>query len=147
MADADRQRQMAVFVVHVEELQPPAIGGGVELEVHGPHLMGTFGFMTQAEYLTGRRPLLCSRGKALGHFLAPEAVYQRVMHPQPSHRSTRYAFRLPQRICPVAISRRSHRTFCTSISTILHARRRLLRCMPTILQANCTETRTWSSGL
>jgi hypothetical protein len=33
---------MPVLVDHVEELQPLAIGCGVVLEVHRPHLMGMF---------------------------------------------------------------------------------------------------------
>ena len=30
---------------HVKELEPPAFGSGVELEVHGPHLRWVFGLM------------------------------------------------------------------------------------------------------
>ena len=45
-ADTDRQTKTAVLVDHVQELEPPAIGGGVELEVHGPGLVGVFGLMT-----------------------------------------------------------------------------------------------------
>jgi hypothetical protein len=29
-----------VLVDHVQELEPAAVGRGVELEVHGPHLVG-----------------------------------------------------------------------------------------------------------
>ena len=46
-SDADRQAQMAVLVDHVQELQPPAIGGGVELEIHRPHRVGMLNPLTQ----------------------------------------------------------------------------------------------------
>ena len=45
-ADTDRQAQAAVLVDHVEELEPAAVSGGVELEIHGPDLMGVFGLVT-----------------------------------------------------------------------------------------------------
>jgi hypothetical protein len=35
-----------VLVDHVEELEPPTIGSGVELEIHGPHLVGMLGLVT-----------------------------------------------------------------------------------------------------
>jgi hypothetical protein len=35
-----------VLVDHVQELEPPPIGGGIELEIHGPPLVRVFGLMT-----------------------------------------------------------------------------------------------------
>ena len=35
----DGQAEAAVLLDHVEELEPAAVSGGVELEVHGPDLM------------------------------------------------------------------------------------------------------------
>jgi hypothetical protein len=35
-----------VLVDHVQELQSAAIGGGIELKVHGPHLVGMLGPVT-----------------------------------------------------------------------------------------------------
>ncbi len=41
----DGQAEAAVLVAHVQELEPPPVGSGVELEVHGPDLMGVFGLV------------------------------------------------------------------------------------------------------
>jgi hypothetical protein len=38
-AHPDGQAEAAVLVDHVQELDSAAISGGVELEVHGPHLV------------------------------------------------------------------------------------------------------------
>ena len=38
--NADRQAETAVLVDHVQELEPAAVGRGIELEIHGPHLVG-----------------------------------------------------------------------------------------------------------
>jgi hypothetical protein len=38
--------EAAVLVDHVQELESAAVGGGVELEIHGPHLMRAFGLIT-----------------------------------------------------------------------------------------------------
>jgi hypothetical protein len=35
-----------VLIDHVQEFEPAAVSGGVELEVHGPDLLGVFGSMT-----------------------------------------------------------------------------------------------------
>jgi len=35
-----------VFVNHVQKLETPAIGGGIELEVHRPDLVRVFGLVT-----------------------------------------------------------------------------------------------------
>jgi hypothetical protein len=45
-AHPDGQVEAAVLVDHVEELQPPPIGGGIELEVHGPDLVRVLGLVT-----------------------------------------------------------------------------------------------------
>jgi len=36
----DRQAEAAVLVDHVHDLKPLPTGVGVEMEAHGPHLMG-----------------------------------------------------------------------------------------------------------
>ena len=45
-ADTDRQAETTVLVNHVQELEPAAVSGGVELEIHGPDLVGVFGLVT-----------------------------------------------------------------------------------------------------
>ena len=42
----DGQAETAVLVDHVEELEPPAIGRGVELEVHRPDLVRVLSLVT-----------------------------------------------------------------------------------------------------
>jgi len=37
------EMRMAVLVDHVQELESAATSGGIELEVHGPHLVGMLG--------------------------------------------------------------------------------------------------------
>ena len=44
-AHPDGEAEAAVHVDHVQELEPPAIGGGIELEVHRPHLMRVLGLV------------------------------------------------------------------------------------------------------
>jgi hypothetical protein len=70
-SDADRQAQTAVLIDHVQELQPPTIGGGIELEVHGPDLMRVHGLVTPHGAVGWTSPLLISRCRALEPFLAP----------------------------------------------------------------------------
>ena len=42
---ADLQVQTTALVDHVQKFQPPAVGGGVELEIHSPDLMRVFRLM------------------------------------------------------------------------------------------------------
>ncbi len=40
------QAEAAVHADHVQELEPAAVSDSVEMEVHGPDLVGLFGLMT-----------------------------------------------------------------------------------------------------
>jgi hypothetical protein len=44
--ERQRQAEAAVLVDHIQELESAAISCGVELEVHGPHLVGMLGTVT-----------------------------------------------------------------------------------------------------
>jgi len=69
-----------VLVDHVEEHEPPPIGGGVELEVLRPHLAGMFRLVTPHRAVSGARPLLLARSRALESLLPPEPVRPFVVH-------------------------------------------------------------------
>ena len=69
-----------MFIDHVQELQSPPIGGGVELEVHGPHLMRVLSLVTPNRAVSGSGPFLLARGRALEPFLAPEPLHPLVVH-------------------------------------------------------------------
>lgn len=71
---------MAVFVDHVQELQPPAIRGGVELKLHGPDLMRVFRLVTLYGAVCGPDPLLLSGSGPLEALLTPEPVHPFVVH-------------------------------------------------------------------
>ncbi len=84
---SDRQAEAAVLVDHVEEFEPPAIDGGVELEVHGPDLVREFGLVTPHRAIVRTSPLLLARSRPLQTLLAPEpmhplVVYQPTLAPQ-----------------------------------------------------------------
>ena len=38
-ADSDGQTETAVLINHVQEFESAAVGRGIELEIHGPHLV------------------------------------------------------------------------------------------------------------
>ena len=76
----DLQAQTAVLVDHVQKFQPPAIGGGVGLEVHGPDLMQVLGLLTPQGAVGGTSPLLLSESGALEALLPPEPVHPLVVH-------------------------------------------------------------------
>ncbi len=59
------QAEGAVLVDHVEVLQAPPIGGGIELEVHGPELVRVLGLVTPHGAVSQACPLLDSRGGPL----------------------------------------------------------------------------------
>ena len=69
-----------MFVDHFEELQPPPIGGGIELEVHGPDLVRVLGLVTPHGAVSQACPLLLSRGGPLQARLAPKAVHPLVVN-------------------------------------------------------------------
>ncbi len=79
-AHPDGQAQATVLVDHVEELEPPAIGRGIELEIHGPDLVRVLGLVTTQRAVGGPGPLLVSRGGPLQALLAPEPVHPLVVH-------------------------------------------------------------------
>jgi len=79
-AASDRQVEPAVLVTHLEELEPPPIGGGVELEVQCPHLVGMFSLVTPHRAVSGACQLLLARSRALESFLPPEPVQPFVVH-------------------------------------------------------------------
>jgi len=54
--DTDRQAEPAVLVDHVQELQSPPIGGGIELKVQGGHLMRVLGLVTPRRAVGGATP-------------------------------------------------------------------------------------------
>ncbi len=70
----------AVLVDHVEELEAPSIGGGVELKVHGPDLVRMLGLMTTYEAVSRPGPLLFAGSRALEPLLSPEPVQLLVVH-------------------------------------------------------------------
>ena len=76
---------------------------------------------------------------------SPSSLHRRCTRlwftPQPSRSNTRYANRRPQRMCSAAISRSRRRSLASSTSTTLPACRWVLRCWPTTLQANRSDTR------
>jgi hypothetical protein len=50
---ADHQAHAAVLIDHVQEFQPPAIGGGVELQDHGLDLVRVFGLVRPDGVISG----------------------------------------------------------------------------------------------
>jgi len=69
-----------VLVDHVQELESAAIGGGVELEVHGPNLVGMLGPVTPQRPVGGPGPLTLPGGGTLQAFLPPEPLHPLVVH-------------------------------------------------------------------
>jgi len=79
-AHPDGQAETALLVDHAEELEPPAIGGGVELEVHRPYLVRVLSLVTSHRDVSRACPLLLLGGGPLQALLAPEQVYPLVVH-------------------------------------------------------------------
>ncbi len=69
-----------MLIDHVQELEPPTIGHGIELGVHGPDLIRVLGLVTQYGGVSRACPLLLSRGGPLQPLLVPKAVHQLVVH-------------------------------------------------------------------
>lgn len=80
VTDSDGQAEPALLVDHVQELEPPSIGGGVELEVHGPHLLRVLSLVTPNCAVTGPGLFLLARDSTLEPFIAPESVHTLVVH-------------------------------------------------------------------
>ena len=68
-----------MLVDHVQELESAAIGGGVELEVHGPHLVGMLGPVTPHRTICGPCPLSLPGSGPLQAFLPPEPLHPLVI--------------------------------------------------------------------
>jgi len=56
-AHPDGQTEAAGLVDHVQELEPAAVGPGIELEVHSPHLVGMLGSVAPHRAVGGACPL------------------------------------------------------------------------------------------
>jgi len=80
LSHPDRQAEAAVLVDHVEELEPAAISGGVELEVHGPHLVGMLGPATPHRAVRRPCPLALPRSGPLQTLLPPDPLHPLVIH-------------------------------------------------------------------
>jgi len=59
------QAETAVLVDHVEELEPPTIGRGVELEVHRPDLVRVLSLVTSQKAVSRACTLLPAGGGLL----------------------------------------------------------------------------------
>jgi len=79
-AHPDRQAEAAVLVDHVQELEPAAVGGGIELEIHGPHLMGMLSTVTPHQAVRRPCPLALPGSGPLQAFLPPEPLHPLVVH-------------------------------------------------------------------
>ena len=79
-AHPDGQAETTVLVDHVEELEPPADGRGVELEVHAPGLVRVLGLVTPHRVVIRACPLLLAGGGRLKPLLPPEPVLPLVVH-------------------------------------------------------------------
>jgi len=78
--DTDRQAEPTVLFYHFEELYSPRIDGGVELEVHGPHLVRVLGLVTPLLAISGPGTFLLARSRALEFLLPSEPVHPLVVH-------------------------------------------------------------------
>ncbi len=65
---------------HAQELESAAVGRGVELKIHGPHLVGMFGPVTPHRSVRRPGPLVFSGGRQLQGFLSPEPLHPLVVH-------------------------------------------------------------------
>ena len=72
-----RQRRL---VDQVEELEPPHIGGGFDLEVHRPYMVHAFSLLTSIRAIGRPDPLRLARRQALKAFFSPEPVHPVVVH-------------------------------------------------------------------
>ncbi len=79
-AHPEGQAETAVLVDHVEELEPAAVSGGVELEVHRPDLVRVLSLVTSHRAVSRACPLLLAGGGPLEALLAPEPVNPIVVH-------------------------------------------------------------------
>lgn len=74
------QAEVAVLVDHVQKLKPAAIGGGIELEVHRPNLVGVLGAVAPQRAVRGPGPLPLEGSGALQPILPPEPLHPLVVY-------------------------------------------------------------------
>ena len=75
-----------MLVDHVQELESAAVGRGIELEIHGPHLVGMLGPVTPHRTIGRPCPLSLPGSGALQAFLPPEPLHPLVIdHPALPH--------------------------------------------------------------
>jgi hypothetical protein len=68
-----------VLVDHAEELESAVIGGGIELEIHGPHLVAMLGSVTPHRAVGGPSPFSLPESWPLQTFHPPEPVHPLVI--------------------------------------------------------------------
>ena len=64
-----------MLVDHVQELEPAAVSGGDELDIHGTDLIRMFGLVATHLAISRPGPLLPAGSRALHPFLAPKGVH------------------------------------------------------------------------
>ena len=69
-----------MLIDHVQELESAAVGGGVELEIHGPHLVGMLSPVTSHRTICRPCPLSLPGSGPLQAFLPPEPLHPLVVH-------------------------------------------------------------------
>ncbi len=116
-AHPDGHAETAVLVDHIDELEPPAIGGRVEPEVPDPDLVWALGLVTPHRPVNRGCPFLLTGGWPLQALLAPEAVHPLVVHGPAFPLQYAVGIRRPQRMCSAAIFRRRPRSFPSSMET------------------------------
>ena len=80
LAHPDGEAEAAVFVDHVKKLGSTPIGGSVELEVHGSHLVRIFGTVTMNGAVRRSGPLALVGDGSLHALLPLEALRSIVVH-------------------------------------------------------------------
>ncbi len=69
-----------MFVDHVRELESASVSRGIELKIHGPHLVGMLSAVASHRSVSGACPLpLPGRGR-LQAFLPPQPLHPLVVH-------------------------------------------------------------------
>jgi hypothetical protein len=79
-AHPDRQAEEAVLVDHVQEFEPSAIGGSVELDIHGPFLVGMLGPVISHRAIRQPCTLPLPRRGPLQTLFPPEPLHPLVIH-------------------------------------------------------------------
>ena len=69
-----------MLVDHVQELEPAAVGRGIELKIHGPDLVGMFGPMSSHRAVGGPWQLALPVSGPLQAFLPPEPLHPFVVY-------------------------------------------------------------------